>query len=80
MIAEVLIPWLYVTLTNMDINASNIKPNRIYMDINAGPIRNKQIVQQNDILIAFLHSNSKGTYATIRYANSKPICTYVKYL
>lgn len=37
----------------------------------AGPIRNKKIVDNSDIVIAFLHDESKGTKHTIEYARSK---------
>ena len=37
----------------------------------AGPIRNKKIVDNSDIVIAFLHDESKGTRHTIDYARSK---------
>ena len=34
----------------------------------AGPLRNTKIVDQSDIVIAFLHPNSKGTKDTINKA------------
>lgn len=34
----------------------------------AGPIRNKLIVENSDIIIAFYHKNSKGTLHTVELA------------
>lgn len=39
----------------------------------AGPIRNKLIVRDSDILIAFVSPKSKGTLNTIKLANEKGI-------
>lgn len=37
----------------------------------AGPIRNKQIVDECDIILAFWNGSSKGTLQAINYAKSK---------
>lgn len=39
----------------------------------AAHIRNQLIVDESDLIIAFLHSNSRGTYDTINRAKKKKI-------
>ena len=43
----------------------------------AGPIRNKKIVDDSDVLIAFPSKHGKGTQITIDMANKKGIPVHV---
>jgi len=46
----------------------------------AGPIRNKQMVEASDCVIAFWDQSSKGTKSLIAYANKLGKPTYIKYI
>lgn len=43
----------------------------------AGPIRNKQIVQASQVIIAFPDPSSKGTWSTVRIAKKEQVPVYV---
>ncbi len=45
----------------------------------AGPIRNKQMVNYADVLIAFWDRKSKGTASIIRFAKNKGLLVYIYY-
>lgn len=46
----------------------------------AGPIRNKKIVENSDVLYAFPRSNSRGTQSAMSEARRKGIDVVVKHL
>lgn len=39
----------------------------------AGPVRNKEMVDYADVLVAILHKNSKGTLNCVQHAMNKPL-------
>jgi predicted Rossmann fold nucleotide-binding protein DprA/Smf involved in DNA uptake len=46
----------------------------------AGPIRNKQIVDACDVVLAFLEENSKGTANTVKLAKEAKKPTFIIYI
>lgn len=56
------------------------KPDWDQLGSAAGPIRNKQIIENCDLLIAFWDGKSKGTKSSIDIANKKKRDTVVVYI
>ena len=46
----------------------------------AGPVRNRQMVEQSDAVIAFWDQTSKGTQSLIRYAKQQSKRLFIKYI
>jgi len=73
------------TLAEKYANESNIPIIIHYPEWNkygksAGPIRNKKIVDDSEFIIAFVSSNSKGTFDTIKKAKEKSIPIQIFYI